>query len=167
MAVLERNEAVTAGFDDEFAGLFDLAYRVAFRILGSREDAQDVAQEALARAGERWARLAGGPHGWVARVAFNLAIGRWRRARRAAALTAVARGDHADPHVAERLDLVAALKTLPKRQREVVVLRYLADRPESEVAALLGCTPGAVKTHASRGLAALRAALAPEATRGA
>jgi RNA polymerase sigma factor (sigma-70 family) len=61
------------------------------------------------------------------------------------------------------VDLVRALRALPRRQREVVALRYLADRPEAEVADLLGCSAGAVKQHAHRGLAALRARLAPGA----
>ena len=60
---------------------------------------------------------------------------------------------------AERVDLNRALGTLPPRQREVVLLRYVADLPELEVARQLECSPGTVKTHASRGLAALRAAL--------
>ena len=54
----------------------------------------------------------------------------------------------------------ARLATLPKRQREVVVLRYLADLSEAQTAAALGCAPGTVKTHAARGLEALRAVLA-------
>ena len=57
--------------------------------------------------------------------------------------------------VAQRRELVALLQALPKRQREVVALRYLADLPEAEVAAALGCSVGTVKQHASRGLAAL------------
>ena len=52
------------------------------------------------------------------------------------------------------------LRRLSRRQREVVAMRYLADLPEAEVAAALGCSVGTVKQHASRGLAALRAALA-------
>jgi len=59
----------------------------------------------------------------------------------------------------ERVDLNRALATLPRRQREVVLLRYVVDLPENEVARQLSCSPGTVKTHASRGLAALRAAL--------
>ena len=54
---------------------------------------------------------------------------------------------------------MAALRRLPRRQREVVTLRYLADVPEAEVARLLGISAGSVKTHASRGLAALRLGL--------
>lgn len=58
-----------------------------------------------------------------------------------------------------RVDLYRALVGLPRRQREVVVLRHLADFSEADVAAALGCSVDSVKTHASRGLAALRAVL--------
>ncbi len=64
------------GFDQAFERLYRLAYRVAFRILGDRGDAEDVAQEALARAVVRWSRLKDRPEGWVTRVASNLAIDR-------------------------------------------------------------------------------------------
>ena len=52
--------------------------------------------------------------------------------------------------------------SLPRRQREVVVLRHVADMSEADVAAALGCSIGSVKTHASRGLASLRAMLTIE-----
>ena len=156
---------VTGSFDDCFVELFDVAYRVAFRIVGSREDASEIAQEALARAEQRWVRLADHPHGWVARVASNLAIGYWRRARRHPTSPLEARPDPGAERSFERIDLVRALRALPRRQREVVLLRYLADRPEAEVAALLGCSAGTVKTHATRGLAALRASLGEPASR--
>ena len=55
--------------------------------------------------------------------------------------------------------LLELLATLPRRQREVLVLRYYADCPEAEIADLLDIAPGSVKTHAHRGLEALRAAL--------
>jgi RNA polymerase sigma factor (sigma-70 family) len=55
-----------------------------------------------------------------------------------------------------RIDLHRALESLSKRQREVLVLRFLADLPEADVARALGCSVGSVKQHASRGLATLR-----------
>ena len=145
------------GFDDAFEGLAVLAHRVAYRILGSQEDAEEVAQEALARAYVRWSRVSRYAEPWVARVATNLALGRWRKAhaRRRTDLVVVA--DPAD--AALRVDLVELLGRLPRRQREVVVLRYLADRSEQETADALGCSLGTVKQHAHRGLAALRASL--------
>jgi RNA polymerase sigma-70 factor (sigma-E family) len=152
---------VTETFDDAFDALFRAAYRVAFRLLGEREDATDVAQEALARAAVRWGSLVrrGDPTPWVVRVAANVALDRLRHRRVAARHAVVPPSSTALP---ERVDLQRALAALPKRQRDVVVLRYVADLPEADVARALGCSVGTVKTHASRGLAALRAALAVE-----
>jgi RNA polymerase sigma-70 factor (sigma-E family) len=146
---------VPEGFDLAFRDLYALSYRVAFRILGDRGDAEDVAQEALARAAQRWHRLVDRPEGWVSRVSSNLAIDRFRRRRHIAAAPSGPLGV-VDPYLGERGDLVTALRRLPRRQREVVVLRYLADLSEAEVAAELGCSIGTVKSHASRALANLR-----------
>jgi RNA polymerase sigma-70 factor (sigma-E family) len=140
-------------FEEAFADLYRLAYKVSFRVLGDRGDAEDVAQEALARTHLRWARLSDRPEGWVVTVATNLSIDRHRRRSRS---TTHDSEPLVDPHLAERLDLAKALRRLPRRQREVVVLRYLADWSELDVAEALGCSPGSVKSHASRGLNSLR-----------
>jgi len=142
-------------FEEAFPDLYRLAYRVSFRVLGDRGDAEDVAQEALARAHVRWLRLRERPEGWIVTVATNLSIDRHRRRRRLTSLV-MEPLTLVDVHQAERIDLARALRRLPRRQREVVVLRYLADWSESDVAAALGVSAGAVKSHASRGLAALR-----------
>jgi RNA polymerase sigma-70 factor (sigma-E family) len=142
-------------FEDAFPELYRLAYRVSFKMLGDRGDAEDVAQEALARAHVRWGRLQDRPEGWVVRVATNLAIDRLRPRSR----STESRSEPValvETHLSERIDLARALRRLSRRQRQVVVLRYLADWPELEVAGVLGCTPGTVKSHASRGLAQLR-----------
>jgi RNA polymerase sigma-70 factor (sigma-E family) len=146
---------VPSGFDLAFDGLYRLAYRVAFRILGDQGDAEDVAQEALARASLRWARLEDRPEGWITRVASNLAIDRYRRRRRPLPPMTGPVGV-VDPYLGERSDLVAALRRLPRRQREAVVLRYLADLSEAQVALEMGCSVGAVKSHGARGLTSLR-----------
>jgi RNA polymerase sigma factor (sigma-70 family) len=140
-------------FDDEFRDLAGLAYRVAYRILGDRGSAQDIAQESLARAYQRWTKIIDYRQAWVARVAGNLAIDQLRRHRPASEVTA-----SIDPVmiVIERLDLQRALLDLPKRQRDAVVLRYIADLSEADVAALLGCSPGTVKSHLNRGTTRLR-----------
>ena len=59
----------------------------------------------------------------------------------------------------EHAEVLAALRTLPPRQREVLVLRYYVDLSEADIAEALGISRGAVKSHASRGMAALRLAL--------
>jgi RNA polymerase sigma factor (sigma-70 family) len=142
-------------FEEVFGELYRLAYRVSFRLLGDRCDAEDAAQEALARAHLHWARLDEHPEGWVVSVTTNISIDRLRRRRRPPT-----RGSEpvslVDAYLPERLDLVRAIKRLSRRQREVVVLRYIADWPETDVADALGCSPGTVKAHASRGLATLR-----------
>lgn len=149
------------GFTGQFPRLLGVAYRVAYRILGDRDDARDIAAETLARAFSRWSRLAD-PEPWVVTVAGRAALDVVRRrstARRHAAALAE-RGP--DEQHELRLDLQAALLALPRRQREVVVLRYLADRSEQETARVLGLSAGTVKSHSSRGLGALRAALGHE-----
>lgn len=154
-------------YDQRFAALSAIAYRVAFRVLGDRADAAEVAQEAMARAYVRWGSVSGHPEPWVARVATNLAIGVWRKRRPTLPL---ATEDGTDGPVAtsakdalgtalERHGLVAALTKLPRRQREVLALRYLADLPEADVADQLRTSVGTVKQHAHRGLARLRAEL--------
>lgn len=147
------------GFEDAIDGLYLAAYQVAYRILGSRPDAEEVAQEAVARACPRWAKVGPYARAWVCRVAANLAISAYRRRRLPPPVPAPA---FSEDSWAARLDLVSALGHLSRRQRQVVVLRYLADLPEAEVATALGCSAGTVKAHASRGLAALRGALSPD-----
>jgi RNA polymerase sigma-70 factor (sigma-E family) len=153
-----------SGLRDDFvasyADLHARAYRVAFRLLGDRHEAEDIAQEACIRACMRWRKLRDGGYEqpWVVHVSVNLARDRWRRLQRTR--------DHGPDtrsattaSVEERMDLHRALDGLPERQREVVLLRYVADLSEQEVARRLKCAPGTVKTHAARGLASLRAAL--------
>jgi hypothetical protein len=102
-------------FDDEFRDLSKVAYRVAFRIIGDRSTAEDIAQECLARAYEHWTRISEYRQAWVARVAGNLAIDHLRKRR--PSQTARTHGD-LEVLMIERIDLQRALLGLPKRQRE-------------------------------------------------
>jgi RNA polymerase sigma factor (sigma-70 family) len=103
----------------------------------------------------RWKKVSAYAEPWVVRVAGNLAIDRVRKRQRTGAFRA-----RDVPGIdAQRVDLQRALVALSPKQREVVILRYLVDLPEVEVAETLGCSVGTVKTHASRGLAALRKSL--------
>ena len=146
-------------FDDAFPDLYKVAYRVAYRMLGERGLAEDVAQDTLTKAYARWWRLRSDPERWVSRVAANRAIDHWRKNRREDLTTdQIDRALGGEP-VVERMALADALSRLSRRQREVVVWRYLAGYPEADVAAILECSVGSAKTHASRGLSALRTSL--------
>jgi RNA polymerase sigma-70 factor (ECF subfamily) len=106
------------------------------------------------------------PEAWVRRVAFNLAHNRWRRlARDAAALVRLGRPASVPPLSVDELALVQALKTLPARQREAIVLHHLAGVPVEQVAAHFGAPTGTVKSWLSRGRAALALTMAEHPAR--
>jgi len=154
--VVLQEEARLDDFEVAFPPLYQRAYGVAFVILGDRTEAEDVAAEATARALARWSKVCIYATPWTIRVAGNLSIDRIRSQRRVPPLGG---HDPSTPTGVERVDLQRALLRLPKRQREVLVLRFIADLPEAAVAESLGCSTGTVKSHASRGLAALRLSL--------
>src|SRR4051794_29101038 len=152
-------DAVTIdlAFEDSFDALYARAYGMAFQLLGRRTESEDVAQETLARAFVHWRKVNTYPEAWVVRVAGNLAVDAWRRTRRFGRATGP---EELTPGPdAARVDLHRALHRLSRRQREVLVLRFLADLSEADVADALGCSVGSVKVHASRGLAALRVSM--------
>lgn len=142
-------------FDDEFDELAGLAYRVAFQIVGSRAEAEEIAQDTMTKAFIRWRRVQRHARPWVCRVAINGALGLVRRRRPAQSGALPPERDHQDG-VANRLDLQRLLSSLSRRQRDVVALRYLADMSEADVANELGISVGSVKTHAHRGINLLR-----------
>jgi RNA polymerase sigma factor (sigma-70 family) len=159
------NRSVVAGCEDfevVFRALLPRAYRVAFRILGSRAEAEDAAAEALARAHASWSRVGGlaWRDAWVLRVTANVAVDMSRRRPRPVPVRSTTSDDVVEL-ASLRLALAAALRTLPRRQREVIVLRYLADLTEAEVAACLHVSLGSVKRHGHRGMAALRELIGP------
>jgi RNA polymerase sigma factor (sigma-70 family) len=158
----QRFPGVNATFVDQFSELHRVGYRAAFAVLGRRADAEDCAQEALARALVRWSRVHSYAPAWIARVTTNLALDRTRQTNRVDAGASVAdSADRHDPVADQRRDLVAAMRALPKRQREAVALRYLADLPENQTASAMGCSIGAVKSNTAKGLQRLRLDLGP------
>ncbi len=148
--------------------MFSVGYRAAYAVLGDRGDAEDVAQDTLAKALVGWRRVGQHPLPWTARVATNGAIDRWRKRERAPIAKhtdndsiGVGVRSLTDPSypfsvVRQRDDLVRALRSLPRRQREAVVMRHLLDFSESETATALKCSVGSVKSATSRGLVRLR-----------
>jgi RNA polymerase sigma-70 factor (sigma-E family) len=137
--------------------------RFAAVLAGDRATAEDLVQEVLIRAYSRWDRIGGldRPEFYVRKMILNEYLS-WRRR---SARQVVAGGADLEPastapdlaaEYTERDALLARLGKLPRRQRAVLVLRYYEDRDDSEIAELLGCSAGTVRSHASRALAALR-----------
>jgi RNA polymerase sigma factor (sigma-70 family) len=146
---------VNGDYDEFFRRLLPRAVAVARRVTGERASAEDAAVEALARAHLHWKRIGPLPwrDAWVLRVTTHEAL---RHLPKPLVMSStVPAADEADA-VALRQALVAALRRLPTRQREAVVLRYLADLSERDVGLALGIHQGTVKTHLHRGLLALR-----------
>jgi RNA polymerase sigma factor (sigma-70 family) len=160
--VVVRGGPEEADFVAAYPELFPKAYRVAYRLLGSREAAEDTAAEALSRAFARWSHVSFLPYrdAWVLRVTTNLALHALARRRPA---VPEARSLQIDDAAATRVALAEALKALPKRQRHIIVLRHLAGLPEAEIAVALGISEGTVKTHTKRALATLRRTLHDDA----
>jgi RNA polymerase sigma-70 factor (sigma-E family) len=142
--------------------------RSAYLLCGDWHRAEDLAQSALTKAYLAWPRVrrADNVDGYVRTVLVRTFLEEerrlWRRERPAAAPPD---RPTADPAAAAdaRVDLVRALATLPARQRAAVVLRCWEDLPVAAVARALDCSEGTVKSHTSRGLAALRERLAEPA----
>jgi RNA polymerase sigma-70 factor (sigma-E family) len=149
------------GFDDFFADNYDEVVRSLSLAVGDRARAEDAAQEAFAKAYRRWPSVAQmeRPVGWVLVVAVNQ-MKRWiKRADREFGESA--HGDAADhaETVAASASIRDALAVLPPRQRAAVVLRYLCDLPNADVAQALGCAPGTVKSTLHSALKQLRVEL--------
>jgi len=142
--------------------------RTAWFLTGDADVAADLVQEAYARAYASWGRVRRADAlAYVRKILVNANVDRWRRVRHEVVADDVDRaadGDIADGFSAggfetgvdERDRVARMLALLPRRQRAVVVLRYADDLSEQAVADHLGISVGAVKSAASRGLAALR-----------
>ncbi len=134
--------------------------RTAYLLTGDRGHAEDLLQTTLERTARRWSRVSAEPEPYARKIMTRLAIDRWRRL---ASRPKEDLGRDSDigetdrsAQVAERHALVAALGTLSRQQRAVIVLRYFDDLSESDTAHALGISVGTVKSTASRALARLR-----------
>jgi RNA polymerase sigma-70 factor (sigma-E family) len=135
--------------------------RVAVLLTSDWHTAEDLVQASLVKLYRVWPKLRvdGDPDVYLRRVMLNTHRSwwrtRWRRETPVCELPEVMIADFTEGQ-ALAAQVRQALQSLPRQQRAVLVLRYYADLPEIEVADLLGCSPGTVKTHAHRGLRALR-----------
>ena len=148
-------------FDDFYRDEYKSVFGAAYLATGDREAAADIAQEAFKRAFMRWRRLskeewAGG---WVMRTALNLCK-KWGRTRARSSQGAGERAGGAAVAPSEtRVDIVAALRQLPNRQRHATILFYWGDLPLPVIADLMGIAEGTVKAHLAQARASLRTSL--------
>ncbi len=152
------------------AEVSDPLVRAGHLMTGDAADAEDLVQETLLRVAHRWKRVRSMDHpaAYAHRVLVNLVLhDAGRRSRRRTELwpndSAAEAADESAARALLEVDDVAefrwALAQLPARQRAVLVLRYWADLPVAEVADMLGCSEGTVKSTASRAAARLAAML--------
>jgi RNA polymerase sigma-70 factor (sigma-E family) len=151
-----------ASFEEFYRGAVSRLLGQLFLVTGDLHEAEEVVQEAFARASVRWTWLRdyNAPEAWVRRVAMNLAADQARKLRRQARAILRMRPLAEAPEVSvETLALVEALRTLPVRQRQAIVLHHLVGLPVQEVAQTLRVPAGTVKSLLSRGRRALAARL--------
>jgi RNA polymerase sigma-70 factor (sigma-E family) len=157
------NRRQTRAFEEFAAESGSELLRIATLLTPDPHTAEDVYQETLQRLAARWSRV-DNPKAFCRRVMHNIVVDQTRaRARRPQELRLFDSGDKTDPRSADQYHSVevwpslrAALDSLTVQQRTVLVLRYLDDRSEAEVAGLLGISIGTVKSTASRAIAHLR-----------
>jgi RNA polymerase sigma-70 factor (sigma-E family) len=149
----DRALAPVPTFDAWYRASWPAVVRLAHTIVGSVAVAEELAQEAFVRVHERWDTVRT-PDAFVRTVVLNLARSRLRRAHLEVTRLPPSPGaTTAEPALDETW---IALSRLPFRQRAVLALRYYADLPEAEIAELLGCRVGTVKSAHHRALARLR-----------
>jgi RNA polymerase sigma-70 factor (sigma-E family) len=140
-------------------------FRTAYALTGNQHAAEDLLQAALAKLVLSWDRVSSDPEAYARTIIYREHVSVWRRMWKRKEVSTADPPDRPVGHdddagtALDRVMLRRVLLTLPPRQRAVVVLRYLEDRSEQEVAEILGCSAGTVGSQASRALTKLRAAL--------
>ena len=172
-----------ARFEDEALALADQVYRVARRLVGSREEAEDLVQETYARAFRSWRSFTPGTNmrAWLLRILTNLNVDRGRRIQRSPQTQPLEEGDYylanklasaageealEQEQVVERMSqdsIVHALSEIPPQFREVVVLVDIGDFTYADAAQILDVPIGTVMSRLHRGRRALKQKLAEDA----
>jgi RNA polymerase sigma-70 factor, ECF subfamily len=176
LAAAERDRV---RFEEEALALADQVYRVARRLVGSREEAEDLMQETYARAFRSWQQYQPGTNlrAWLLRILTNLNIDRGRRVQRTPDMQPLEEGDYFlynrleesggenadEERVVERLsqdDIVGALSAVPHNFRDVVVLVDIGDFSYADAAQILDVPVGTVMSRLHRGRRILKRELA-------
>lgn len=143
----------------DFESFYRSEYRsvvgLAYALSGSRIAAEDITQDAFLAAHKEWDRVAfyDRPEAWVRRVVSNLSVSFIRtKAREAGAMIRLKPRDGYLPQMPEEdAHFWKAVRSLPKRQAQVIALHYLEDRPVADIALVLGCAENTVKVHLHKG----------------
>src|SRR5574337_1096885 len=180
---LARDARDRVRFEEEALELSDQVYRVARRLVGSREEAEDLVQETYARAFRSWRSYTPGTNmrAWLLRILTNLNVDRGRRVQRAPDMQPLEESDYYlanklasaggeevldQERVVERLSqdsVVHALADIPSQFRDVVVLVDIGDFSYADAAEILDIPLGTVMSRLHRGRRALKQGLAEEA----
>jgi RNA polymerase sigma factor (sigma-70 family) len=157
----------TDGFEEWFLREHPKVVNSLFLVSGSVDAAKEAADEAFARAAARWPRVRAMdyPSAWTYRVALNALRKTLRRRARELELAASLAGAGTTELPIAYPEVWEAVRALPPQQRDAIVLRYVGDLPEVEVARVLGVRRGTVASTLSRARAALAIALSDDATR--
>ena len=145
-------------FDAFYAGTNRRLLHQMYAMTGNLADAQELVQEAYARAWQRWSTVSAydDPQAWVRTVAWRLAASKWRRAKTSMAAMVRHGPPEATPEPSiDNVALVAALKQIPEAQRRAIVLHHLSGLSVAEVAHETHSPEGTVKARLARGRAAL------------
>ena len=151
------------GFDTFYAATHRRVQHQMYAMTCNLADAQELTQEAFARAWQRWSTVEtyDDPEAWVRTVAWRLAASRWRKARNGvSAMLRHGPPEHTPEPSIDNVALVAALREIPEAQRRAIVLHHLAGLSVAEVAHEVGAPEGTVKARLSPGRAALATPLA-------
>jgi RNA polymerase sigma-70 factor (sigma-E family) len=160
----DADEALVALYTAHYRSLV----RMAALLLRDTAAAEDVVQDAFVAMHGSWRRLREPDKAlaYLRQAVINRARSRLRHLkvvdRKAPApMPDAASAEYGALNAIDRANVMTALRALPQRQREVLVLRYYSDLSEAQIAEAMGISQGAVKSHASRGIAALRDTLEP------
>lgn len=152
---LAVTRAERASFEAFYRGDYAAVVRLAFALTGRRELAEEIAQEGFLAAHRSWDKVSGyeDPSGWVRRVVSNRCTSSGRRHVTGLRLIArLSRERPADPELSDQADeLWAVVRSLPRRQAQVLAMAFLEDRSIAEIASVLGCGEATVRTHLRRG----------------
>jgi RNA polymerase sigma-70 factor (sigma-E family) len=156
-----------AEFAEFFEASWDPCLRAVAASTGNMTLAEDQVAEAFARAWASWHKVSHhpAPRAWVVCTALNAGASWWRRRSKETALTThdIAAADNQGTGLDTAV--LTALRRLPARQREVIVLRVFLDLDIDTTARQLGVAPGTVRAHLSRAMTALRRELTPATAR--